>query len=143
MEFWKVQLLANYRIKDEEPLPKLWFRTYSEAIDAAEGGSAIAGLFRHLGRTSGFFYKPKDEIIKDYPEDYQNYFQNVRLPQGDTASFMSSGFEHAVANVIRAWSEIYFGLGQSAAEAPNLVKNWNLDTGEDMDAPERVVTYWV
>lgn len=57
MEFWREGALVNYGEKGEEPNPRLWFDTYTAAIDAAEGGSAVVGLFRHLGVAQGYLYK--------------------------------------------------------------------------------------
>jgi hypothetical protein len=143
MQFWKDQALNSYMEKGEEPDPSLWFTTYSEGIDAAEGGSNIIGLFRHLGIGSSYIYKPKDEILKNYPEYYKKYFENVRLPNGQTGYFPKDGFEKAVSNVIKTWNSLYSELNSGTPATPFLVKNWNLDTGEDMDSPNKEVTFWV
>jgi hypothetical protein len=143
MEFWTEQVLFNYQDKGEEPDPALWFTTYTEAIDAAEGGSDIVGLFRHLGIGNSYIYKPKDEILSKYPQYGEKYFQKVKLPNGNIGSFQKDGFDKAVDNVTAAWNALYSGLsGSTAMVVADVIKNWNLDTGVDMDSPGKEVTYW-
>lgn len=143
MEFWKQQALQNYQDKGEEPHPTLWFSTYTEAIDAAEGGSEVVGLFRHLGVASNYVYKPEEEIVRDYPERYEKYFQKVKLPKGAVGYFPSDGFDKAVSNVIEAWNMLYSGLGAATVVVSRIIKDWDLDTGVNMDSPGKEVTYWV
>jgi hypothetical protein len=142
MEFWKGQVLYNYADKGEEPHPTFWFTTYTKAIDAAEGGSDVVGLFRHLGIGTDYIYRPRDEIVRDYPEYFEKYFQKVELPDGNVGSFSSDGFEKAVINLLSAWNTLYSGLGKAAIVALSIIKNWNLDTGVNMDSPKKEVTYW-
>ena len=142
MEFWKQQVLHNYQDKGEEPHPGLWFATYTEAIDAAEGGSEVVGLFRHLGVASNYVYKPAEEILRDYQERHEKYFQKVKLPNGTVGYFPSDGFDKAVNNVIGAWNALYSGLGTATVVVSSIIKNWNLDTGVDMDSPNKEVTFW-
>jgi hypothetical protein len=143
MEFWKQQELRNYRDKGEEPHPGLWFVTYSEAIDLAEGGSDVVGLFRHLGIGASYTYRPEEEIVRDYPEYHKKYFQKVKLPNGNVGYFPTDGFDKAVNNVIGAWNVLYSGLGPTSVVVSNIIKDWNLDTGVNMDSPGKEVTYWV
>jgi len=141
MRFWKDCILQNYQDKGEEPSPKLWFTTYSEAIDTAEGGSNIVGLFRHLGIGTNYTYKPKAEIESTYQEYLRKYFKEVNLPKGNIGSFPKDGFEKAINNLTSEWGKLYSGLGSDLV-ASNIIKNWNLDTGVDMDSPDKKVTYW-
>jgi len=143
MDFWKNQVVQNYQDKREEPHPELWFQTYTEAIDAAEGGSEMVGLFRHLGIGGSYIYRPKDEIVRDYQLYFQKYFQEIKLPDGTAGHFPTHGFENAVTNVVSAWNTLYSGLYSGAVVASNIIKDWNLDTGVDMDSPQKEVTYWV
>lgn len=141
MDFWTEIVSKTYSDKNTEPNPKLWFTTYSEAIDAAEGGSDIIALFRHLGIGKGFIYKTRDEIVSKFPQDYEKYYTKAKLPDGSISSFLKNGFEKAVDNVIDAWNNLYAGL-TSTINVANLIKNWNLDTGVDMDSTDEMVTYW-
>ncbi|MBI4739103.1 hypothetical protein HY772_06095 [Candidatus Woesearchaeota archaeon] len=51
-------------------------------------------------------------------------------------------FEKALKNVIDAWKEAFDNL--ESGQAPlQLARNWNLDTGEDMDAANNQITYWM
>jgi hypothetical protein len=143
MDFWKRQLLIAYGEKGEEPHPELWFSTYTTAIDAAEGGSDVVGLFRHLGIGTNYIYKPKEDIVRDYPEYYEKYFDKVKLPDGNLGHFPADGFERTVNNVVAAWELLYSGLNFPTMVVSNTIKDWNLDTGVDMDSRSNEVTYWV
>lgn len=141
--FWKYHVLKNYKDKNEEPYPGVWFNTYVKAVDLAEGGSGISALFRHTQFGSGYFYMPKDEIVNKFPNYYEKYFNKVKLPNGLIGSFLKDGFEKAVNNITLIWKEIYAGLkGDSEILASNLVKEWNLDTGEVINSPKKEVTFW-
>lgn len=142
MEFWKQQALHNYQDKGEEPHPSLWFSTHTEAIDAAEGGGNVVGIFRHLGIGTNYIYRPKDKILLDYPEHHEKYFQKVKLPSGNIGYFPRDGFDKAVNNLTSVWNVLYSSLTSTATVVSNIIKNWNLDTGVDMDSPSQEVTYW-
>jgi len=142
IDFWKNQIIQNYQDKTEEPNPKLWFMTYTEAIDTAEGGSGAAALFRHIGFSKEYFYRSREEIISNYPNYYQNYFKTVNLPGGATGSFKKEGFERTISNVLSVWNFLFSGLNENIVVA-DVIKNWNLDTGVDLDASNSEVTYWV
>jgi len=142
MSFWKNQTVRSYTDKNEEPTPDLWFLTYTEAIDTAEGGSEAAAFFRHAGFAASYFYKTKDEILSGYPELYQNYYSGVALPGGNIGTFKKDGFERAVSNVLDIWNSLYSGLS-APAMLVSLPRNWNLDTGIDQDTANEEVTYWV
>jgi hypothetical protein len=142
MDFWTEQALKTYSDKNEDPNPALWFTTYAEAIDTAEGGSGIVALFRHLGIGGGFIYKTQGEILSDHLHHYEKYFAKAKMPDGNVGMFLTDGFERAVSNVVDAWNKLYAGLNANMNIAAT-VKNWNLDTGVDMATSESTVTYWV
>lgn len=141
MDFWQGLTVNSYHDKGEEPHPKLWFTTYAEAIDTAEGDSGFLALFRHAGIDINLIYRTKEEIEKDHQQDYIKYFTQVKLPDGSTGAFVKDGFEKAVTNVTAAWKNLYEGL-KSPLTVAALIKNWDLDTGVDMEAPDGQVTYW-
>lgn len=140
MEFWKRQAQVVYP-SGGEPDPKRWFSAYAAAVDTAEGGSRVVALFRHLGVGGTFLYRTTREILDDYPLDFQKYYASVRLPNGLPGSFLKNGFDYALANVIEAWNRLYAGLS-SGGQVALIIKDWNLDTGEDMGASGNPVTYW-
>jgi hypothetical protein len=143
LDFWKDQALNVYPGKGNEPHPGMWCATYSEAIDAAEGGSTFVALFRHIGSSySEYVYKPKVEIMNEYPERYRRYFKEVMLPSGRTGSFTTDGFNRAAGNIVAAWTALFAGLTGEIAVA-SLIRNWNLDTGVDMNSANNETTYWV
>lgn len=142
IEFWTEQIAKAYPAKDEDPDPALWLETYSDAIDLAEGGASIVALFRHIGRlVRDYTYSTREEIVTEYPDRLRAYSLEVKLPAGETGSFRESAFDYAVANVTAAWNTLYAGLTEDIAVA-SVVKNWNLDTGVDMDSASGAVTYW-
>jgi len=142
MEFWRKQTQRTYPDTGEEPKPSLWLITYSNAIDAAEGGSSIVALFRHAGIANRLLYKTRDEIAEKYPEDQEKYYTKVRMPEGATRRFRAMGFDRAVNNVVDAWHRMYDGF-ESAVQIAEVIRNWNLDTGVDMDSSDQIKTYWV
>ncbi len=139
MEFWKNLLKGNYT-KDDEPHPTLWFDTYTEAIDLAEGGSDIVAIFRHCG--VGLCYNRSDLIPAG---DRKLYYDNVKLPTGKFGNFMDDGFLKTVKNVTDVWSLLYSNLNSKTTPtvlAVNSLKDWNLDTGVDMASAANEITYW-
>jgi hypothetical protein len=144
MGFWKGLLLANYADKNEEPHPELWFLTYSQAIDLAEGDGAIFPLFRHigLGQIAGnYSYHTHDDIEQNTPQYKEKYFDKIKLPTGGIGFFPDDGYKKAVTNVLAAWNGFFRELG-ATDNISDLVRNWDLDTGVDMNSPNQTVTYW-
>ena len=142
MDFWKKQIAKTYPAVNEDPTPSFWFKTYSTAIDISEGGSGTAALFRHAGIGGDYFYKTEKEIVEKYPEDQKKYYTTVMLPGGGTGSFSKEGVDRAVENVADAWRQLYEGFNSSIA-IEKVVRNWNLDTGVEMDGTDGLKTYWV
>ncbi len=141
VRFWAEQTVKAFPDKNEDPDPALWLETYSDAIDAAEGGSSIVALFRHIGTIREYTYNTRDEIVSTYPDRLRQYYQEVKLPTGATGSFREAGFNSAVTNVTAAWNALYTGLTKNIAIA-SVVRNCHLDTGVDMDSQRGVVPYW-
>jgi len=140
-EFWTEQTVKAFSAKNEEPDPELWLETYSEAIDVAEGGSSIVALFRHIGTIREYTYSTREEIVSKHPDRLRQFYLEMKLPDGGTGSFREAAFNRAVANVTAAWNALYAGLTGNVTVA-SVVKNWNLDTGEDMNSHTRAVSYW-
>jgi hypothetical protein len=141
LEFWRTQLQSNYPEINDVPDPLFWFETYTKAIDAVEGGSTVTAFFRHLGAGGNYVYLTSEEIINEHSEDWRKYYLEVKLPQG-TGTFLSDGFEKAVANLVRIWRGLFDGLSGAGLQVSQLVKNWDLDTGGDSDVLG-VKTFWV
>jgi len=139
MDFWETQLINNYSGMAHEPHPSFWFSTYTDAIDAAEGGKAA--IFRHLGVGGSYYYRSAEEIRTNYPEDLRQYYEEVKFP-GGVGPFRTNGFDKAVTNVANIWKALYLGLTDLGLAVSQVVRNWNLDTGGDQDAAG-VRTFWV
>jgi hypothetical protein len=138
MALWEALLEENYK-KSEDPAPPFWFDTYSMAIGAA-GESNLLAFFRHLGIAEKYIYKTRAEIESGYPDDFLKYYKSVKLPDGKMGSFDELVFKKALDNVTFAWKKLYDGL-KSQIVVADILKNWNLDTGVDMNTGQ--VTYWV
>jgi hypothetical protein len=130
MDFWAEQAEQVYSVQTQEtPNPQLWFSTYTTALDAAEGGSGVVAVFRHIGIGREFIYKTSKEIMESNPERYQKYYANVRLPGGAVGNFVPMGFTVAVDRIVNTWNTMYASLGDGR-DVAGLIRDWNLDTGE-------------
>jgi len=141
VDFWQKQTVKTYPAAAEDPTPALWFKTYSAAIDAAEGGSRVVALFRHAGVGEDFIYKTQEEIVKQHFRDQEKYYTTVKLPGGGTGSFSTAGVNRAVENVANAWRQLYEGF-ESGVAIERVVRNWNLDTGAEIGGTDGIKTYW-
>jgi hypothetical protein len=141
MEFWKQLLLKAYPEKGETPAPPLWVTTYSEAIDFAEGDSGVAALFRHIGLGETLIYRTSTEITEEHQDEYSKYYTRVLLPSGSEANFEKDVAQKTITNIATAWKAMYESLN-TGSSITEIIKNWNLDTGEDMDSPNKEQTYW-
>jgi hypothetical protein len=141
LNFWEHQLEDAYPDNDDDPAPSLWFSAYTKALDAADGANVFFKLFRHVGIGGAFLYKPSQELRDTEPDKCRKYYDQPALPTGGTGLFERDGLTRTVDNVTDAWSALYANLDQDFLVA-SLIKNWDLDTGEDQDAPGRPITYW-
>lgn len=140
MTSWARSLSASYPEETAKPNPALWFTTYKEAIDTAEGGSSVVALFRHLGGEK-YFYSDSREIERNHPKSKTLYYDCIQLPHGKRGCFFSDVFQKAVIHVAESWLALWLGLSPEYGFPPNF-RNWNLDTGVDQESPEKEVTFW-
>jgi hypothetical protein len=141
LDFWERLLEDAYPDYDDDPAPSLWFSLYTHALDAADGAYVFFELFRHVGIGGSFLYKPSQELKADEPAKCRKYYERPKLPTGGRGDFEQDGLLKAVDNVTEAWSALYSNLNQDFSVA-SLIKNWDLDTGKDQDAPGNPITYW-
>lgn len=127
MNFWKGLLLINYADKNETPHPRIWFETYSRAIDTSEGDSGFAAISRHIGMKN-YIYRTKDDIEKNHHKDQIRYYNKIKLPDGTLGSFKPIAYEKAINNVTSVWKRLYDGLSDSIFAVNEVIKDWNLDT---------------
>jgi hypothetical protein len=139
LDFWQYNLASNYPGMEHDPEPHIWFKEYTDAIDAVEGGK-VAAIFRHLGAGGDYFYESPNDIRSNAPEHFQKYYAEVKFP-GGSGPFLSNGFYPAVKNVANIWKTLYYGLSSHGLHVSQVVRNWDLDTGGDQDAGG-VVTFW-
>jgi hypothetical protein len=140
--FWKRQIGQSYPRTKNEPDPSKWLTFYTTALDVADGDSALVRLSRHIKAVDSIIYETESEIIQNYPEDYGQYFAKVCLPNGGTGPFIEHGFTRAVQNVQQAWTKLFKGLNEDIRVAET-IRNWDLDSGVDLDRPSEGATYYV
>ncbi len=141
VDFWKRQIEHSYPNTKKKPNPSKWLTFYTTALDIADGDSALVRLSRHIKAVDSIIYETEDEIIQKYPEDYEKYFAQVCLPKGGAGSFYEHGFTRAVQNVQQAWTKLYQGLNENL-QAADTIRNWDLDSGVDLDRPAEGATYY-
>lgn len=136
MEFWSKHAMVNCP-SFGEPNTKAMIERYFQQIDSAEGGSAIARAFRHIG--FDYTYKSVATLEKNHKPLIKKYYDQVMLPNGRIGSFRHDGFDRAVTNTVAAWTRMDKSLF-STENVGEIVPNWNLDTGYDQNTNQR--TFW-
>jgi hypothetical protein len=136
MEFWSAHAKVNAPALGT-PETQAMFARYLAQLDTAEGGSAFAGAFRHIG--FAYAYKTSAELLNNHKSKVKKYYTDVALPTGGTGSFRTEGFDRAVQNTVDVWSrmERFLFSHDNIAE---IIPDWNLDTGFDQVRNTR--TYW-
>ena len=119
--------LASIKMKDGLPAPQrppnpdAWFDQYVTMIDKfAEEGNRFPWLSRQIVEAKGLVYPQLDEVD-------QSFIQNLKLPDGTTASY-DAVFKRARQNVINTWRELGAGLDNGDAGLFKLADG-DLDTG--------------
>ncbi len=148
LKFWKDNIEVSYKNKlskkEHAPEPGSWITTYLIAVHAAADGGRVK-LFRHAGIIGRLLYKTTDDIIRNHADDYDRYYTSVALPvpAGAHGNFYDEGVDYAVKNVSDAWNKIYSALTSGTnINVSSVVRNWNLDTGVDLDSAKGEVTFW-
>jgi len=135
-EFWVRHAEVNCPMAGKFPIDAV-VSSYIDMLDTAEGGNALARVFRHFGLN--FVYRTNNDLNKKAPDLVEKYYDKIKLPNGLTGSFKKDGFDFTVSNVVNVWSKIERSLF-STDNITDFVSNWNLDTGIDQDINKS--TYW-
>jgi hypothetical protein len=133
MDFWKDILLKAYPERAGDDLsPSSWFTTYTTALGVAEGDHGIMAIFRHLG-LNDYFYQTSVDIMENNPEYIRDYYDQVKLPGGRIGSFYENGFNFAISHVVEEWEKLFHNFISLELNWAELIKNWDLDIGIDID----------
>lgn len=135
-EFWVRHAEVNCPMAGKFPIDSV-VSSYIDMLDTAEGGNALARVFRHFGLS--FVYRTHKDLNKNAYDLVEKYYTNIQLPNGLKGRFKEDGFDFTVKNVVAVWSKIERALF-TKDNITDFVSNWNLDTGIDQDANKS--TYW-
>jgi len=136
IEFWKNHAEVNYPFSGKFPADSV-VSSYKDELDTAEGGNALARLFRHLGLN--FAYRTYDDLINNSMDLVTKYYKEIQLPNRLKGKFKDDGFQYAVNNLVNVWSKIERSLFTND-NVVQFIPNWDLDTGIDQETGIR--TYW-
>jgi hypothetical protein len=136
MTFWSKHAMVTCP-SFGEPDTEAMLAKYFAQIDTAEGGSAFARAFRHIG--FAYVYKTVKQLKTNHKDLIKKYYTAAALPTGGSGAFRTEGFDRAVTNTFDAWSRMDRYLF-STDNISEIIPNWNLDTGFDQVTNKR--TYW-
>jgi hypothetical protein len=151
LDLWDWGLHAVYGDLDPGANPKVWLAGYSTCLNAAADSEVLLTLSRALHALEGYHYYSADAIRSKRQEDARKYFDAIPIPHrpGDTGSFLDRAFLRAVKHVLEVWVALWQDVQHSAeitdvatGQLHKVLKNWDLDTGADMDQFDPRVTYW-
>lgn len=151
LNLWTWPLKAIYPDLRPRPKPRSWFSRYSSLLDTAADCDLVVKLCRGLPGAESYLYSSAATICLDRPEEARRYFDEVPLPnQRGTGRFQDVGFKRAVENVVEVWSALWADVQNAEAIGEDIgrgslvkvLRNWDLDTGADMDIPDPRVSYW-
>lgn len=126
------QFLYNF---DSTAIHGLWAKTLRDTHSSCHERIDIDGWLWRFRNIIAFaqrnYYKKTDEI----PVKEKNaYFYSALLPDRTACDFRDVPFNKAVKETITAWDKLFAGVDAGGDETIlSYFKNWNLDTGEDMD----------
>jgi hypothetical protein len=150
--FWFGLLKEVYEGLDPEPNPEQWRETYATILDVASDNALAGALSRKISGLSSLIYASPDQLRRERKDEARDCFDAVPNPHDRLAPrpFAEIGFGRAVENVLQVWRGLDHDVWQAKAihdsaekaAMPDLLFNWNLDTGANMDLPDPRVTYW-
>ena len=121
------QVFPNDYAKHKPDIDEWFARLAGRFSDIAAGNEAMLPFGRHAGPDDG-----------DYPDKADKaYIFDLKIPGGRTAHY-EDVFDGAQANIYKVWggmaSCVYEGERHATLEKMECVGEWNLDSGEDVDA---------
>lgn len=131
-EFWSVTLSENHmdQTTNYEPIdPNAWYRNYKSGINTASRMPSAA--IRELLSGKGLAYQKLNS--PKLATDRLGFFDNINIPKGGRGNFLEV-FYKAVGEVVRVWDLLLEDINKGDPNnCAKYVKNWDLDTGLDMD----------
>lgn len=150
--FWFLMLKKAYPGADPWPNPQTWYEAYVRLIRVASDSEVADVLSRPFHRVQDYLYPSTEDLRKERGDEASAFFDLVPLAfrKDHSQSFMEQGFQRAIDNLLPAWKALIedvqsagsIASGKSSSRLSKILFNWNLDTGEEMDAHDRRVTYW-
>jgi Zinc dependent phospholipase C len=147
---WSASLVWAYKAR-KAPATVEWLYWYRQAVNAASDADLIALLSRPLRARDTLVYETAKELRRN-DTLCKEYFDDVVLPPAKQArgDFVGHVFRKAVDNVREAWGAMWSDVSRAAdlhgdwkqGTLHTVVRNWDLDTGIDIDAYDNGVTYW-
>jgi hypothetical protein len=112
-------------------------------------------LFERLCRlvdAKSYHYRSAKELRRSQSNDVVRYYEAVPTPNRPEVRdrFLTIGFETSVRHVVACWQAAWTDLQDAnrlqdapmAGKLPEVLRNWNLDTGADQDLPDPRITFW-
>ena len=150
--YWCVLLRQVYGEIDPQPQPEEWHSAYGKLLDVAADNKLAMVLSRVFTGAEDYLYDTSKELRAARKDEAEKCFDLVPVPDqpGERAKFSEVGFARAVENTLVVWQALDHDAhnakkivsGDLLPQVPNVLLNWNLDTGANMDLGDGRVTYW-
>lgn len=149
--FWFILLKQVYGDLPPKPDPERWHDAYASLLSVAEDSELALVLSRTAPGLRDYVYSSAGALREERQEEAERCYDLVPNPgHGGKSSFKVSGFNYATEKVLLGWGALYHDVfkakeiraGTENARLPAYLKNWNLDTGADMDQIDTRVTFW-
>jgi hypothetical protein len=152
LDLWTWPLQGIYPRIKPAPKPRAWYSFYTTLLDGAVDSDLLAGLSRIVKGVQTYLYLSAARIRADRPEEARRYYDEIPVPNRANAigSFFEDAFSRTVENIVEVWSALWadvqnanvIGDSLDTAALGKVMKNWDLDTGADMDQPDPRVSFW-
>jgi hypothetical protein len=150
--FWFILLARVYPGMGSTPEPQSWHKPYLKLLNIAKDNALAQNLSRVVPDLKDYLYPTAKALRKARQKESRIYFDEVPFPNDpqQKRAFNDIGFQQAVKNVLPIWQSLDKEIRSSRKSSKQLLegglkgilKNWNLDTGADMDIPDDRITYW-
>jgi hypothetical protein len=152
LDLWHDALYQTYGNAGPEPKTKGWYAFYKTLLNGSVDGDLLQKLSRPFSGVQDLLYKSGPELRKKFSDDVQRFYESIPIPNGagELGRFEDRGYQYAVQNTLPVWSALMGDLkkadgireGTEQSALVDVLKDWNLDTGEDRTLPGAPVTYW-
>jgi hypothetical protein len=129
---WEYMLRECYPDQYRSNAPKInnWHKYFLTTVDAAEEGSQLFAIARHVAVETGLTYPRYNKI------DAQ-YISGLETPEG--AMHYDEIFGRAQKNTLRMWALLASAVYENSEAYKEFIGDWSLDTGRDSN---NNLVYW-